>query len=221
MGKPVPFTATPIAFLSDIHGNLAALEAVLHELDGRSVGQVVALGDHLLGGTDPLGVWRRLQSVSARLTAGPSDLALARLEATELEPTDEHETKMAAAFSETRAAIGDLVVEQLRRLPPQLRLPLLDGSELLAVHGSPADPLAECSHEMSDDELSALVGDDPANLVLCGASHVPFDRALDGLRLVNVGSVGAAPEGMVAHYTVVTPSLEGASVESLYVEYAT
>jgi hypothetical protein len=48
---------------------------------------------------------------------------------------------------------------------------------------------------------------------------VPFDRTIDDVRVVNVGSVGDAPEGRVAHYTVVTPALEGARVEQAWVEY--
>lgn len=219
MGQSVPFAASPIAFLSDIHGNLPALEAVLSELDERSVKHVVALGDHLLGGADPLGVWRRLQSVEARLTSGPSDLALAQLTPDELLPQNEHETEMAEEFSRTRSAIGDLVVEQLRRLPEQLRVPLMHGGELVAVHGSPVNPLTECSHEMSDDEIMELLGDDPADLVVCGSSHVPFERFVAGVQIVNVGSVGDAPEGGVAHFAIVDPSLEGPKVEPQWVSY--
>ncbi|MBC7858370.1 MAG: metallophosphoesterase, partial [Burkholderiaceae bacterium] len=36
-------------------------------------------------------------------------------------------------------------------------------------------------------------GDDPADLVICGGSHVPFDRTVSGVRIINVGSVGEAP----------------------------
>src|SRR6185436_12666473 len=46
---------------------------------------------------------------------------------------------------------------------------------------------------MSDEEISALLGDDPADLVICGGSHVPFDRTVTGVRVINVGSVGEAP----------------------------
>jgi hypothetical protein len=46
---------------------------------------------------------------------------------------------------------------------------------------------------MSDEEISALLGDDPADVVICGGSHVPFDRMVAGVRVINVGSVGEAP----------------------------
>jgi predicted phosphodiesterase len=48
---------------------------------------------------------------------------------------------------------------------------------------------------MTDEEISALIGDDPADLVICGGSHVPFDRVVSGVRVINVGSVGEAPSG--------------------------
>ncbi|MFT3768800.1 MAG: hypothetical protein QM820_25425 [Minicystis sp.] len=51
------------------------------------------------------------------------------------------------------------------------------------------------SHDMSDEEISALLGDDPADIVVCGGSHVPFDRVVAGMRVINVGSVGEAPRG--------------------------
>ena len=46
------------------------------------------------------------------------------------------------------------------------------GGEILLVHGSPLDPSEPISHEMTDEEMSALISDDPADIVICGASHV-------------------------------------------------
>ena len=67
-----------MAFLSDIHGALAPLEAVLEELARREVSDIYVAGDLLLGGDQPLEVWRKLQSVNARCTRGASDTALSR-----------------------------------------------------------------------------------------------------------------------------------------------
>ena len=93
----------------------------------------------------------------------------------------------------TRDALGDLILQRIRRLPTHARIPLEDGGELLLVHGSPADPGEALTHDMSDEEINALIGDDPADVVVCGASHVPFDRMVGGVRVINVGSVGEAP----------------------------
>lgn len=214
-----PPAAGPIAFLSDVHGNLAALNVVLAELERLGVKRLYVAGDLLLGGEEPLQVWQRLQALGATCTCGPSDLALASVDPQSLVPIDDEQRRRARAFSDTRAAIGDLVAERLRRLPEQHRIPLIDGREVLMVHGSPADPSREISHDLEDEEILALLDDDPADIIICGATHVPFQRAVEEYHVVNVGSVGEAPEGQVAHYTVLTPNMSGADVLQDWVSY--
>lgn len=214
-----PPEASPIAFVSDLHGNLLALDVVLSELERLEVKRVYVAGDLLLGGDDPLGVWQRLQAIGATCTRGPSDMALASVDPSSLLPVDDEQRRRAREFAQTRAAIGDLVAERLRRLPEQQRIPLLDGREVLMVHGSPADPNSEISHDLSDDEVLALLDDDPADIIVCGSTHVPFQRTVGEYHVVNVGSVGAAPEGQVAHYTVLTPRMSGADILQDWVSY--
>jgi len=214
-----PPAAGPIAFLSDVHGNLTALEVVLAELERLDVRRVYVAGDLLLGGDEPLGVWQRLQALGATCTRGPSDSALGSVDPGSLVPIDEEQRRQARLFSQTRGAIGDLVAERLRRLPEQQRIPLVDGREVLMVHGSPADSNREISHDLSDDEVLALLDDDPADIIVCGSTHVPFQRTVAEYHIVNVGSVGAAPEGRVAHYTVVTPRMSSADILQDWVSY--
>ncbi len=215
-----PPESSPIAFLSDVHGNLTALEAVLAELDRLGVKRIYVAGDLLLGGDEPLEVWHRLQALGAICTRGPSDMALGSIDPSSLVPIDNEQRKQARLFSDTRAAIGDLVAERLRRLPEQQRIPLIDGREVLMVHGSPADGSREISHDLTDDEILALLDDDPADIIICGATHVPFQRSVEEYHIVNVGSVGAAPEGQVAHYTVLTPRMSSADILQDWVSYA-
>jgi predicted phosphodiesterase len=214
-----PPAAAPIAFLSDLHGNLVALDVVLAELERLDVKRVCVAGDLLLGGDQPLEVWQRLQALGATCTRGPSDLALASVDPSSLVPIDEAQRRQARVFAETRAAIGDLVAERLRRLPEQQRIPLVDGREVLMMHGSPADSTREISHDLSDDEILALLNDDPADIIVCGSTHVPFQRTVGEYHVVNVGSVGAAPEGQVAHYTVLTPRMSNADILQDWVSY--
>ncbi|MEQ8454281.1 MAG: metallophosphoesterase family protein [Sandaracinaceae bacterium] len=217
-GKLIPANA-PMAFLSDVHGNLPALEAVLAELERRMISSIFVAGDLLLGGDDPVGVYKRLSQVDARCVRGLSDTALVEISPEDLTPESESQHAKAAAFLETRRAIGELALKYLEKLPVTRRIPMIDGSEIVMVHGSPADPTLEMSHDMSDEELSALVADDPADVIVCGASHVAFQRDLDGVRIVNVGSVGEAPEGGHAHFTVITPRMDGTLIEQSWVTY--
>ncbi|MFK7989179.1 MAG: metallophosphoesterase [Sandaracinaceae bacterium] len=218
-GRPTPASA-PLAFLSDIHGNLEALDAIASDLDRRVVREVYVAGDLLLGGDAPAEVFKRLQQLDAKCIRGLSDTALVKVRPEALAPGDEAQVRRAAAFKSTRDAVGELALKYLERLPDQLRIPMIDGGEILMVHGSPRDPTTEMSIDMTDDELRALVDDDPADIVVCGGSHVAFQRDLDGeTRVVNVGSVGASPEGRFAHFAVITPRMDGTLVEQTWVEY--
>jgi predicted phosphodiesterase len=205
--------------ISDIHGRLDALDAVLAETQRAGATQVLVAGDLLTEGPEPLGVWRRLQEIKARCTRGVSDSALATVDVDKLKPQNDEERERLEAFLATRRAVGELVLENLRRLPLTLRLPMIDGSELLMVHGSPVDPFQEITQDMEDEEILILIADDPADVVVCGASHVPFQRALDMVHVVNVGSVGKAPEGRIAHYSILTPTPGARTVEQNWVEY--
>jgi predicted phosphodiesterase len=208
-----------MGFISDVHGNLPALDAVLGELQRHLARDIFVAGDLLLGGDEPLAVWRKLQSIGARCVCGPSDLALARVDSGSLRPSDDAERAKVQAFTDTQRALGELVKKQLAQLPRQLRIPMIDGSELLLVHGSPKDAFEPMGHELDDEELSAMLEDDPADVIVCGGTHVPFARRIGDVQIINVGSVGAAPEGRFAHYAVVFPSASGSHFEQGFVEY--
>ena len=205
--------------LSDIHGDLDALRAVLATAERRSFHKLLVAGDLVFPGREPLETWRRLTAAGAVLVQGLSDRALATLDPDGLHPRSEHERERLDRLRATREALGDLVLQRIRRLPTHERIPLEDGTELLLVHGSPIDPGEALTHDMSDDEINALVGADPADVVVCGASHVPFDRTVSGVRIVNVGSVGEAPDGgrRVAHATWIESTPEGVRVEQIAV----
>ncbi len=202
-----------------MHGNLKALKAVLAAARDRGAIDVWVAGDLLLGGEDPLGTWHELQRVGARCVRGPSDLALATVDPRTLRATNDRDAERAAVFERAQRSLGDIVRKRLFGLPDRLRIPLVDGREALLVHGSPRDPLEGIDHDLDDDAVLALLDDDPADIVVCGATHVPFQRIVGDVHVVNVGSVGEAPGGAIAHLTIISPGFEGASVEQTWVEY--
>lgn len=213
-------TTQTLGFISDVHGNLPALQAVLSELERRGVDRIHAAGDHLTGGQQPLEVWRTLESRRVVLCQGTGDLALATVRAMELTAQTDLEAQRLEAFRQTQASLGDLIIERVRRLPQQVRVPLIDGRELTMVHGSPRDMTEAMSHDDSDDDLLAAIADDPADLVVCGGTHVPFQREVSEVHVINVGSVGQAPgDESIAHYTVIQPALSGTTIEQNWVRY--
>ncbi|WP_437908181.1 metallophosphoesterase family protein [Sorangium sp. So ce327] len=179
--------------VSDIHGHADALAAVLATAERRGYTQLLVAGDLCFPGPKPLETWRRLTQAKAVCVQGVSDRALATLDLDKVRARSEHERARLDRLSQTRTELGELILARLARLSPTYRLPLEDGGELVLVHGSPADPLEPISHDMTDEEVLSLLGDDPADVVICGGSHVPFDRMVGGVRIINVGSVGEAP----------------------------
>ena len=205
--------------VSDIHGHLDALRAVLATAERRSFHKLLVAGDIVFPGPEPLETWRRLAAVGAMMVQGLTDIAVATLDPGLLRARSEHERQRLERMQATQEALGELILQRLRRLPTHARVPLEDGGELLLVHGAPADPAEALTHDMSDEEIGALLGDDPADVVVCGASHVPFDRTVAGVRIVNVGSVGEAPGGgaHVAHATWIESRPQGIRVEQVVV----
>jgi predicted phosphodiesterase len=218
--------------VSDIHGNLDALRAVLATAEKRAFHKLLVAGDIVFPGPDPLETWRRLTAAGAVMVQGVSDKALATLDPNVLRPRSDHERAMIERMKAVRAELGDLVLERVKRLPTHVRIPLEDGGELLLVHGSPADPAEALTFDMSDEEVDALIGDDPADVIVCGMSHTPFHRTIGEIQIINVGSIGEAPDGLaeppsqsggagqrplVAHATWIESTPQGINVESISV----
>ena len=216
--------------VSDIHGNLDALRAVLATAEKRSFHKLLVAGDIAFPGPEPLETWRRLNAAGAVMVQGVSDKALATLDPNALRARSEHERVMLERMKAVRAELGDLVLERVKRLPTHQRVPLEDGGELLLVHGSPLDPAEPLSFDMSDEEIDALLGDDCGDVVVCGMTHVPFHREVGGVQIVNVGSIGEAPDGLptppsyangerplVAHATWIESTPHGIVVEPITV----
>jgi putative phosphoesterase len=204
--------------VSDIHGHARALEAVIEEANAHGWDQLIACGDLVFPGPEPLAVWKMLIKHRALCVQGMSDRALAHIDPSRLSATSEHERDRIERFREVQNELGELIIARLGKLPPMARLPLESGHSLLVVHGSPADFSEPLTLEMSDDELLALLGDEPGDIIVCGGSHVPFERQVADVQVVNVGSVGEAPGGRHAYAAIVTSTALGTGVTPLVVD---
>ena len=204
--------------ISDIHGHATALRRVLEDAEAREFHQLVVCGDSLFPGPAPLETWKILIERRALCVQGLSDRALYEVDPSKLKATTPEQQARIKRLQEVQRELGELIVARLGKLPTSARLPLETGDEALIVHGSPADPTEAMCADMDDAELSALMGDDPADLVICGARHVPFGRQLGDVKIVNVGSVGESPAEGFAHATIIDASSAGLSIEQFDVE---
>lgn len=179
-----------IAVLSDIHGNLLALDACLADLATQGGAEViVAAGDLCLDGPKPKKVLQRLEEIGAACVRGNTDRYLSEENSSEKFAPGE-----AAQIAWTRRDLGERWLEWLRDLPFALRIGE-DDNQLLVVH---ANPKTDDEHIWPDAEESVLqqfVGDETATAIAFGHLHLPYVRAWRGKLLVNVASAGLPKDG--------------------------
>lgn len=164
----------PLLCISDIMGDLAALESVLSAVRTLDLQGIVACGNHCAYGPEPFEVWSRLQSLGAHLTAGPTDIALGhldRLMATRT-PSSAADDAHFHRLIESRLALGDVVARRLGELPTTLVVSLENRSGVMALHGSPLD---DGEILIDDDELAHHVASVAEDVLVTGAG-VPFAR---------------------------------------------
>jgi len=175
-----------IAAISDIHGNLWALEAVLADIARRGVEVTVNLGDILSGPLLPRQTADRLMDLNLPTIAGNHERQVLEQEPGRMGESDLYACKQIT--SEQR--------DWLSRLPKSLRV--ADDSVLL-VHGTPDSDLIyfmetvtqQGTRAATQQEVQERAGNVAASLVLCGHTHLPRTMRLDDGRLiVNPGSVG-------------------------------
>lgn len=184
---------TTIALISDVHGNLPALEAVLDDAVCRDVAEIWNLGDMLGYAPFPNEVLRRLKDVAAVNLVGNYDLkvldfALKRDKWKRKKPPAKF-----AAFQWNDTHLTGKSRRFVESLPEQMRR-TAGGLDVLMVHGSPASIDELLNSGTPDERLRELIRVAGADVVVCGHSHEAFARQVDGVWFVNPGSVGR-PEG--------------------------
>lgn len=178
-----------VAVLCDIHGNLHALEAVLAEVEREEVDAVV-LGGDVAWGPFPAETTERLRAmgegvlwVRGNADRDPGDWAAERL--------------------------GDERVRFLRGLPDTQRLDVDGLGPTLLCHGSPRSDEEMITAVTSESRLREILEGVTERVVVCGHTHHQFDRVVEGIRVVNAGSVGMAYEGRPgAHWALLGPEVE-------------
>jgi putative phosphoesterase len=165
-----------VAALYDIHGNLSALEAVLAELPEDAT--IVVGGDVCAGGEQPAETLERLRSLGDRAlwVRGNADRELTPGEVGLAPP---------GALDATRAALSDEQISFLYTNPPTVRM-----GRTLYCHASPRNDVDIFIERTPEDQVAFLFEDVDADVVVCGHTHVQFDRIIAGKRVVNAGSVG-------------------------------
>jgi putative phosphoesterase len=185
-----------LAILSDVHGNLTALEAVVADLESVQPDLVVHGGDLALTGAQPAEVVELIRELAWPGVVGNTDEVLWRPE--ELAVQEERMPKLHALLRDVFEAqapfAGELLGEEriawLRGLPAEWR-----HDDVLLLHAGPGDLWRAPMPHADDEELTETYGDLGAAVVIYGHIHRPYVRALAGLTVCNSGSVGQPFDG--------------------------
>jgi putative phosphoesterase len=176
-----------IAFISDIHGNFTALEAVLADIKSQNVDQIICLGDTLTLGPQPREVLKKLKEINCVLIKGNHDEAL-------LDPEESEK------FDITEHLIPDLYwcKDQLTRddlsfidaFISTYEIEFPNGVTVLCFHGSPKSTTDIIQSTTPTELLDKYFENQRATVLIGGHSHIQMHRRYGDKLILNSGSVG-------------------------------
>ena len=194
-----------IAALYDIHGNLPALDAVLAEVAREGVDLVVIGGD-VVPGPMPGECLDRLLTfdVPVRCIRGNGERAV-------LEESDGRDSGVPAQFRDAirwnAAQLTPHHLAQIRRWPATMRLDVGGIGKVLFCHATPRNDWEIFTRLTPEERLEQVFADVGASLVVCGHTHMQFDRTVGRTRVVNAGSVGMPFGAPGAYWLLLGPAV--------------
>ena len=173
-----------VAAISDIHGNLPALEAVLADIARERVESVVVVGDTIIG-PSPVEVFDLVTGLGAHVVRGNAD-----------DEVVGRSTRFGRLAVWCADLLGDERLATTNGWPLTLELGVEGIGRVLVCHSTPASDEPIYTRITPENDLLQVLGPVDADLLLCGHTHMQYDRTLStGLRVVNPGSVGMPYEG--------------------------
>ncbi|MCP8305251.1 MAG: metallophosphoesterase family protein [archaeon] len=200
-----------IAFVSDIHGNLDALNAVLGTMSQKSI---FCLGDLVGYGANPNEVVEWARENDVKCVMGNHEYAVITKDVSWFNWAAQR------AVFWTRSNLKSSNMEFIKKLPKRMKLEI-EGIKILLVHGSPTDPIFE--YVMPDthrDLFDYYLSSNGVDVVCLGHTHIPFMYRFDKGIVFNPGSVGQPRSGDPrACYAILTIKGGDVQIEHELVEY--
>ena len=196
-----------VAAIYDIHGNLPALDAVLDEIRAVGVEQIVVGGD-VLPGPLPIETLARLASleIPTQFIQGNGEVAvLAEIAGAEAYPLPEQAREV------IRWTAQQLSAEHAREIsdwPKTIRLAIDGLGDVLFCHGTPRNENEIFTRLAPEERLLPIFDEVDAAVVICGHTHMQFDRMIGETRVVNAGSVGMPFGKPGADWLLLGPTIE-------------
>jgi putative phosphoesterase len=185
-----------LALFSDIHSNLPALEAVLADIASTGVDARYVLGDLVGYAPWPNEVLERLQAERIPTVMGNYDEGTG-FDADECGCAYTNPIEKAlgdASFAWTKQHVNKTNKAWLRTLRREIRFEA-DGLRFLLVHGSPRRINEYLYEDKPDSTFARIAAEAEADLIVCGHTHRPCQKSVDGVWFVNDGSAGKPKDG--------------------------
>jgi predicted phosphodiesterase len=193
-----------VAAIYDIHANLPALDAVLKEISDLRVDRIVVGGD-VLPGPMPREALTRLSALDS-----PVDFIQGNGEVAVLDCVEGGVARVPESYQAALHWVaGQITADQVRAIsswPKTLRISLAGLGEILFCHATPRDENEIFTESTPDDVLVPIFAAAKANLVICGHTHMQFQRTIGNTLVANAGSVGMPFGEPGADWLVLSPS---------------
>ncbi len=213
-----------IAVISDIHGNMEAIEAVMDDISKKSCNKIFILGDYAMAGPEPSDAveyfMKRKDNPVFKMIQGNTDLMIATYTDELYEGLKEKAPIMAEALKNDVEILNPVEKDFLKNLPIQLEV-VEGGVKFLLVHGSPRKNNEDILPDTPLQEVERMLLNVKADVILCGHTHIPCGfQTSTRQTVVNVGSIGRpfTPEPK-ACYLIITVENGQCVFEHQFVEY--
>ena len=177
-----------IAILSDVHGNLIALDAVLADAGREHADQFVCLGDVAGNGPQPRQVIERIRELGCPVVRGNTDEWF--LVPQTFDPNSEKERRLMDMLHWGMEQFSPADVEFMQTFQPRVEIALDDNATLLCFHGSPQSNTDALLATTPDDDLARLLGAYHATVMAGGHTHTQMLRRYKDMIIINPGSIG-------------------------------
>lgn len=178
-----------IAFISDIHGNFTALEAVLADIKKHGVDEIICLGDTVSLGPQPVEVLDALRELKTINIKGNHDGAILEPDKAEFYQITEH---LVPDLHWGRERLSTADYDFMKSFKDTHTLTFPNGIELLAFHGSPLSTTHLIQSSTDSGLLDSYFEGQSAKVLMGGHSHIQMQRRHGDKLILNSGSIGNA-----------------------------
>ena len=186
---------TRLAILSDLHGNLPALEAVTADLRQFDVDHVIVPGDVISFGPFSRQVAECVIKNGWSVIRGNNEFFLIDHK-TPRAPDEWNDPIQFAPTGWLDRQFNHRLKTIIGSWPDSLNLRYQDAPPIQVFHGTPLSPWEPIYGTMSDETIENILAGTESDFVICGHTHLPMDRQVSRWRIFNPGSVGVPLDGV-------------------------